>query len=207
MTIRSSLWLRRSSRFGRCTGGPIGGAFWFTPSVYAFDVEPLVVGIAGDGVDFDSFHQQEADAYVSFLIGREPYLAVDEGLFENEARTFLQFGEHAAGKFEIAYKVRFEARHVMRLFVYPNNARQRLNNLFYKIVVLIFRIRLEIENEYILPAKALTPRIHKLAYPQENLDAGILIVLLSGFVCLRLFLGLLSLPLSTFLLGFFVFFL
>src|SRR5439155_1608071 len=61
-------------------------------------------------------------------------------------------------------------------------------HFFRQLVRLEFGIRLEIENQYVLSAKALAARIYKLARAQENLNPRLIF-----FVALPFFLGFLFL--------------
>ncbi len=83
---------------------------------------------------------------MGFFVSREPDFVVDVGLLENEARSLLKVGDHAAGEAEIADKVGFEARDVVRLFVDPNYAGQLVGKFFDEFVRFEFRVGLEIED-------------------------------------------------------------
>src|SRR5207248_3845668 len=118
-------------------------------------------------------------------VGRKPDFIVDIGLLENETRTFLHIGEQPACNLYVADKIRFQPRHIVGFFVNPNHPGKLLDNLFFKLMRLEFRIRLKIEDQNVLSTKALAARVHELASAQKDLNAGLIFV----FV-LSLFLGL-----------------
>ena len=172
-------------RFG--DGGRVGGVFGFVDGGDTFDVEFFVVGVAGDGVDLESLHQQDADADVGFFVGGEPDFVVDIGLLENEAGSLLQIGEEAAGEAEVADEIGFEASDVVGLFVDPDDAGEFVDDFFDQFVRLEFGIGLEIENQNVLAAETFAARIDELAGAQKGFDADVIIVIFLSFLLPWLF--------------------
>src|SRR5712664_4342876 len=80
-----------------------------------------------------------------------------------------------------------------------------------KLVRFEFGIRLEVEDQHVLPAKTFAARIHKLARAQKYLNPRLILFLalpfFLGLFHLGFFLGLALLQLPDPFLGFFVFFL
>src|SRR5262245_32333269 len=69
------------------------GALRLTDGGESFDVEAMVVGVAGHFVHLESFQKQNAGANVSFFIRGKPDFVVEERLLENEAGALLQVGD------------------------------------------------------------------------------------------------------------------
>jgi hypothetical protein len=63
---------------------------------------------------------------------------------------------------EIADEIRLQARHVVCLFVHPDDPGEIADQFFGHGLGLEFRIGLEIEDQHVLSAKAFPARIDKL---------------------------------------------
>src|SRR5262249_41558085 len=149
----------------------IFGDFRFADGGKRLHVETTVIGVARHLVDFEAFQEQNPGANVGFLVRGKPDFVVEEGLFEDKAGAFLQIGEKAAGEANVFDKVGFEAGNVVRLFIHPDHSGQLLDDAFFELFGLVFGISFEIENQDILPAEALAPRIYELTSAQEKLYA------------------------------------
>lgn len=142
------------------------------------DVEAFVVGVTRHGVDVEAFHQEDADADVGFFVGGEPDFVVEIGLFENEAGAFLKIGEEAAGDAEVADEIGFETGDFVSLLVDPDDAGEFVDDFLDHFVRLEFGIGLEVEDENVLSAKALTARVDELGGAEEGFDADVIVVLI-----------------------------
>src|SRR5262249_42773510 len=103
------------------------GWCWFDVFGFAYRgdavyVETLIVGIAGDLVDFESLNHKDANADVGLFIRRQPHLIVHELLLECEARALLKIGHETACKSEITDEVGLQANDVVSFLVNPNDA-------------------------------------------------------------------------------------
>src|SRR5207302_1707138 len=191
---RESRWLVLLS-LGLCRGigGRIGRSLGLGDGREGLHIEFLVVPIPRHDTGLDSFHEQEAHSNVSLHVGRQPHFVIHKRLLENEAGALLKIRQQAAADFHVAGEIGFQPRHVVRLLVHPNDSGEFLHYFFNQFVGLEFRIRLEIENQHVLPAKTLPPRIHKLARAQEYLNPRLIFFLalpfFLGLLFFRLFLG------------------
>src|SRR6266481_6327878 len=174
------LGLRRRirGRFSRTFGLGDGGK--------RLHVESLVVRVARYHAALESLHKQEPRSKVRFHVGGQPHLIVHKCLLVNDAAAFLQTRQQAAGNFHVAGEVRLQPRHVVRFFVHPDDTGELLRQFFHQLVRLEFGIGLEVENQHVLPTKALAARIHELACTQKNLNPRFV-----AFFVLPFFLGLL----------------
>src|SRR6266849_8224375 len=154
-------------------------------------VEFLVVRVVRHHAGFASFLQQEAHPNVRLHIRRQPHFVIHEPLFVNEAGSFLKVRQQAAGKFHVPGEIRLQPGHVVRFFVYPDDSGEFLCQFFHQLVRLELGIGLEVENQHVLPAKALAARIHELACTQENLNPRFVAFFVVAFFVLPFFLGLL----------------
>src|SRR5882757_8233908 len=156
-------------------------------------VESFVVRVACHHAALESLHEQEPRSKVRFQIGRQPHLIVYKCLLVNDAAAFLQTRQQAAGKFHVPSKIGLQPRHVVRFFVHPDDSGEFLCQFFHQLVRLELGIGLEVENQHVLPAKALAARIHELACTQENLNprfvAFFILPFFLGLLFFRFFLG------------------
>ena len=147
---------------------------------------------------------------MGFGVGGEPDFVVEVGLLEDEAGTFLEIGEEAAGNVEVADEIGFEAGDFVGLLVDPDDAGEFMDDFFDHFVGLEFGIGLEVEHQDVAAAETFAARVHKLGGTQEGFDANVIVVLffftffLGLFVFCFLF-GFALLDFRDFLLGLLVF--
>src|SRR5205807_9457316 len=137
-----------------------------------FHVEFLIVRVTRYEAHLETLHQQDARRKMALHVGRKPDFIVDIGLLENETRTFLHIGEQPACNLYVTDKIRFQTRHIVGFFVNPNHPGKLLDNLFFKLMRLEFRVRLKIEDQNVLSTKALAARVHELASAQKTSMPG-----------------------------------
>ena len=77
----------------------------------------------------------------------------------------------------------------MSLLVDPHHSSKFLHDLFHQPVRLEFGVGLEIEDQNVLAAEALAPRIHKLARAQEDLDPRLILLFALPFFLGLFFFG------------------
>ena len=113
---------------------------------------------------------------MTFHESGEPNFIIHKSLLENEARPLLKIGQESGAKAHVTHEMSLEAHHVFGFFVDPHHARELFDNALIQLPGLVFGVGLKIEDEDILAAEALVPRIHEPGDSQKDLNARIFVV-------------------------------
>ncbi len=115
---------------------------------------------------------------VSFPVGGKPDFVVDLLLLEDKGRAALD-REQPSSEPERTPDAGFEPHHLFGLFVHPRDPHQRLQHFLQAVADQGVRLRLKVENDHVLAAKAFASRVDETsdAKKARNPDVSAFLVL------------------------------